>query len=94
MAGGHLCTIELIAEGHAERCPGESCAFWHDGCVLEAVESDLQERPQVAELLLSLRREVEGGEPVPVAVARERLRTALSEGADETGPAGGATELV
>jgi hypothetical protein len=94
MSDGRLCTIELIAEGHADRCPGESCAFWHDGCVLEAVESDLQEQPQVAELLVSLRREVEEGARVPVAVARERLRAALSEGADEVGPAGGATELV
>ena len=29
-----LCTIELIAEGHAERCPGEQCAFWEHACVL------------------------------------------------------------
>lgn len=94
MASGHLCTIELIAEGHAERCPGESCAFWHDGCVLQAVEADLQERPDVAEMLLGLRREVEGGEQIPIAIAREQLRAALSEGADEVGPAGGATELV
>ena len=26
-----LCTIELIAEGHADRCPGADCAFWEHG---------------------------------------------------------------
>ena len=94
MTADHLCTIELIAEGHAERCPGEACAFWHDGCVLGAVESDLHAAPHVAELLLELRREVESGAAVPVVVARDRLRRAASESEDETGPAGGATELV
>jgi hypothetical protein len=94
MPGGHLCTIELIADGHAERCLGESCAFWQDGCVLEAVEADLQSSPRVAALLLDLRREIEAGESVPVELARERLRGALSESDDEVGPAGGATELV
>lgn len=89
-----ICTIELIAEGHADRCPGETCAFWQDGCVLEAVEEELQRSPQVAELLLALRREVESGAEVPVEDARERLRDVLDEGSDEVGPAGGATELV
>ncbi len=89
-----LCTIELIAEGHAERCPGQGCAFWHDGCVLEAVEVELQAAPGVAELLLSLRREIEEGARIPVDEARERLLEAMGEESDETGPAGGATELV
>jgi hypothetical protein len=89
-----LCTIELIAEGHAERCPGAGCAFWQDRCVLEAVEVDLQAAPAVAELLLSLRREIENGARIPVDEARERLLEALGEESDETGPAGGATELV
>ena len=65
-----ICTIELIAEGHAERCPGEDCAFWHDGCLLEAVEVDLQERPEVAALLLTLRREIEAGAAIPLDDAR------------------------
>lgn len=86
-----LCTIELIAEGHASRCPGEACAFWHDGCVLQAVEDELQASPAAAELLLHLRREIEGGVEIPVERARARLREALD---DEAGPAGGATELV
>jgi hypothetical protein len=89
-----ICTIELIAEGHAERCPGEDCAFWHDGCLLEAVEVDLQERPEVAALLLTLRREIEAGAAIPLDDARARLRATLAEVDDETGPAGGATELV
>jgi hypothetical protein len=89
-----LCTIELIADGHAERCPGQDCAFWHDGCVLEAVEVELQATPEVAELLLSLRREIEQGARIPVDEARERLLVAMGEASDETGPAGGATELV
>lgn len=89
-----LCTIELIAEGHAERCPGEACAFWHDGCVLEAAEGDLEGRPEVAALLVALRREVEAGTAIPVETARNRLAGALGEASDESGPGGGATELV
>jgi hypothetical protein len=89
-----LCTIELIAEGHAERCPGEACAFWREGCVLEAAEDELEGRPEVAALLLQLRREVESGVDVPLDVARGRLVDALSPPSDESGPAGGATELV
>jgi hypothetical protein len=95
-AGAHrkLCTIELIAEGHADRCPGEDCAFWSSGCALERVESELGSRPEVATLLLELRREVEAGLEVPVATARERLVAASYHLGDEDGPAGGATELV
>ena len=68
-----LCAIELIAEGHAERCPGERCAFWERGCVLARVEADLDRRPEVAELLLSLRRELEAGRHVTIDEARSRL---------------------
>ena len=56
-----LCTIELIAEGHASRCPGDDCPFWDHGCVLSRVEIELEGRPEVAELLLGLRRELESG---------------------------------
>lgn len=89
-----LCTIALVAEGHAERCPGETCAFWAEGCVLERVEADLQGHPDVAALLLNLRRTVEAGEPVPVAAAREHLLAALGDAGSRAGPASGATELV
>jgi hypothetical protein len=89
-----LCTIELIAEDHAERCPGEACAFWVDGCVLERIESDLQDNPAVAELLLELRRTIEAGTDVPLESARDRLQAALGVAGERAGPAGGSTELV
>jgi hypothetical protein len=89
-----LCTIALIAEGHADRCPGEACAFWANGCVLGRIESELQSSPEVAELLLELRRTIEAGREVPVAEAHDRLLAALGEAAESAGPAGGSTELV
>ena len=75
-----LCTIELIAEGHAERCPGEACAFWSNGCVLARVEADLDGRPDVAELLLDLRREVESGREVEVGEAQALFHKRLAAG--------------
>jgi hypothetical protein len=74
-----LCTIELIAEGHAERCPGESCAFWEDGCILARVEEALDGRPEVAALLLSLRRQVESGRNVLVDEAAGALGEHLGD---------------
>ena len=68
-----LCTLELIADGHAERCPGEACAFWERGCVLARVEAQLDARPEVAELLLALRRELEAGRELSVEEARALL---------------------
>ena len=75
-----LCTIELIAEGHAERCPGEGCAFWSNGCVLARVEAELDGRPDVAELLLGLRREIESGRQVKVGEARALFHKRLAAG--------------
>ncbi len=74
-----LCTIELIAEGHAQRCPGEECAFWERGCTLARIESDLDARPEVAAFLLDLRRELEAGRIVELDVARTRLAHVLNE---------------
>jgi hypothetical protein len=85
-----LCTIELIANGHAERCPGAECAFWVSGCVLERVETEFDDRPEVAALLLDLRQKIEAGRDIEVNDARERFIELL----DESGPASGATELV
>ena len=68
-----LCTIELIAAGHADRCPGADCAFWQDGCVLARVEHELDARPEVARLLLELRHELEAGRAVGIEDARSRL---------------------
>ena len=76
----NLCTIELIAKGHAERCPGERCAFWDDGCVLVRVVSELDARPEVAELLLDLRQKLEAGEAIPVEDASAELRRRLGSG--------------
>ena len=79
-----LCTVELIAEGHAERCPGEECAFWERGCVLSRVESELAGRPEVASLLLDLRRQLDAGRQVEVEAARSRFAHLLNE-ADRIG---------
>jgi hypothetical protein len=54
-----LCTIELIAEEHPLRCPGDECPYWENGCVLARVEEELDGRPQVAAFLLAIRRELE-----------------------------------
>jgi len=74
-----LCTIELIAEGHAERCPGHECAFWERGCVLSRVEAELDARPEVARLLLNLRRELEDGRRIELEDARSRFAHILNE---------------
>ena len=74
-----LCTIELIAEGHAQRCPGEECAFWEHGCALARVEAELDGRPEVAELLLGMRRELEAGRLVQLDEARSRFAHLLNE---------------
>jgi hypothetical protein len=74
-----LCTIELIAEGHAERCPGEECAFWERGCALARIEAELDGRPEVAQLLLDLRRELEAGRRIELEEARSRFAHILNE---------------
>ncbi|GIU93974.1 MAG: hypothetical protein KatS3mg012_0431 [Gaiellaceae bacterium] len=74
-----LCTIELIAEGHAQRCPGEECPFWERGCVLARIEAELDGRPEVAKLLLDLRRELEAGKRVELEEARSRFAHILNE---------------
>ena len=74
-----LCTLELIAEGHAERCPGEPCAFWEHGCVLARIQVELDGRPEVAELLLDLRRELEAGRVVEIEEAHSRFAHILNE---------------
>jgi len=78
---GHrpLCTIELIAEGHASRCPGAGCAFWDSGCVLSRVELELDSRPEVARLLLDLRWELEAGRTVELEEARSTLAHILND---------------
>ncbi|OFW74296.1 MAG: hypothetical protein A2Y55_09120 [Actinobacteria bacterium RBG_16_68_12] len=80
-AGEHrqLCTIELIAEGHAQRCPGEECAFWDRGCALARIEGELDGRPEVAQLLVNLRRELESGRSIDIEEAHSRFAHILNE---------------
>jgi hypothetical protein len=73
-----LCTIELIAEGHAARCPGVECAFWDRGCVLSRVEMELDGRPELARLLLDLRGGLEAGRTVELEQARSTLAHILN----------------
>ena len=75
-----LCTIELIAEGHAGRCPGDDCVFWDRGCILSRIETELSGRPEVAELLLGLRRDLAGGRALEVEEARSTLSHILNAG--------------
>jgi len=74
-----FCTIELIAEGHADRCPGEECAFWERGCVLSRIEAELDGRPEVARLLLDLRSELEAGRALELKEVRSRFAHLLNE---------------
>ena len=74
-----LCTIEMIAEGHAARCPGDECAFWERGCVLSRIELELEGRPEVAQLLLDLRGELESGRTVELEEARSTLAHILND---------------
>ena len=78
---GHrpLCTIELIATGHAARCPGEACAFWDRGCVLSRIELELDGRPEVAQLSLDLRQELEAGRTIELDEARTTFAHILNE---------------
>ena len=68
-----LCAIELIAHGHAERCPGEECSFWEHGCVLARIETELEHRQEVAGLLLELRGKLERGRSFASDDARATL---------------------
>jgi hypothetical protein len=75
----------MIAQGHAARCPGDECAFWDRGCVLSRIETELGSRPEVAQLLLDLRGELESGRTVELEEARSTLAHILNdeEGIDE-----------
>jgi hypothetical protein len=75
-----FCTLELVADGHAERCTGEECAFWERGCALARIESELDARPEVAAFLLELRRELEAGREVTVEETAEQFRSFLTSG--------------
>jgi len=74
-----LCTIELIATGHAARCPGPECAFWDHGCILSRIELELDSNPEVARLLLEVRGELEAGRTVELEEARSTLAHILND---------------
>ena len=57
----HFCSLRLVAEKKAERCPQERCAFWEPGgavvrgaCVIERFGVDMR-RVDVAAYLLEVR---------------------------------------
>ena len=59
------CTLRLAADGQAEPCPRERCAFWEPGgavleggCVIDRLGGDVR-GPAVAAYLLELRHSVE-----------------------------------
>lgn len=59
------CTLRLVADGHAELCPRERCAFWEPGgavvegsCVVERLGVDVR-RPDVAAYLLEARERLD-----------------------------------
>lgn len=53
------CAIVLAAEKVAEPCTEDRCAYWEKGCIFAGVESDIVLLPEVAGILLGLRRELE-----------------------------------
>jgi hypothetical protein len=54
-----ICTIVLATDGRPEPCSGERCAYWEQGCVFDGVGPDLVAYPEVAALVLRVRRELE-----------------------------------
>jgi hypothetical protein len=59
------CTLRLAAQGHAELCPRERCAFWEPGgavvqgiCLIERLGVDVR-RPDLAAYLLETRERLE-----------------------------------
>ena len=82
--GAHrpLCTIELIAEGQATRCPGSECAYWEKECVIARIEGELGGRPEVAGLLLEIRRELERARLAVDEAAIAHLHRRLSNGCE------------
>jgi hypothetical protein len=76
-----LCLLELVATGEGGRCPGDACPFWGNReCVLARVEPELRDRPDVAALLLELRRRLESSEAVPAEESLRRFHARLAAG--------------
>jgi hypothetical protein len=65
------CTLRLAAQGVAEPCPRDLCAFWEPGgavvepaCGLERLGLDVR-RPDVAAYLLELREKLDEARGLP-----------------------------
>jgi len=72
------CTLRLAAEGRAEACPRERCAFWEPGgavvegrCVIERLGIDVG-RPDLASYLLETRERLERARNLSEAEATRR----------------------
>lgn len=60
-----LCRLQDAA-GRVEACPGEACPYWDEdrgSCVLTAIAGELPSRPDLAQYLLELRRELDETAP-------------------------------
>jgi hypothetical protein len=69
------CTLRLAAQGRAEECPREACAFWEPGgavvegtCLIERLGIDLRQA-ELACYLLETRERLEQARDMP---SRER----------------------
>ncbi len=87
MSARPLCTLHL-ALGHAEGCPGATCAFWEvggavvpAGCSFERVKLDLESRPGVARWLLGIRSALEQAQTAEeITEVRSALNAVLPPG--------------
>jgi len=84
-----LCKLQY-AVGRVEECPQGACPFWEPGgaalpgrCALERV--DLTSRPEVAHLLLGLRKRLELGEAAAEQEEARRLFYRLLNTGDSDG---------
>jgi hypothetical protein len=72
------CSLRLAAEGRAEACPRETCAYWEPGgavvegnCLIERLGVDLRERA-LAAYLLETRERLDRARDLAAAEAAHR----------------------
>lgn len=60
-----ICRLVLVAEGEAETCPRDMCAFWEPGgavlpggCIIDRLGTDIR-HDDLAAFLLDIRRRLE-----------------------------------
>jgi hypothetical protein len=73
-----MCTLRLAAQGQAEPCPRERCAFWEPGgavveggCLVDRLDVDLR-RADLASYLLETRERLERERDLAAAEAAHR----------------------